>query len=122
MWIINCFFILCLMAIVTGCVKDPIIPPVEESHTGGLAFRVMNDHGIPIQGVTISISLSQENLRDGIYIATEYTDSNGKADFGLLNEGIYHYRADFINNDISFHVEGVVEVKPDVNITQEVQL
>lgn len=112
----------CCIVIAPGCVKDPVVPPPDISYKGGLAFRTTNANGNPIQGVTISISLSQEELHNGIYLGTKYSDRYGRADFGLVNAGTYYYRADILIDDISFHLEGVVLVKAGVDITQELEI
>lgn len=122
MWIINCFFILFLMAVISSCVRDPVIPPPDVTYRGGLAFLVEDDLHNPVQGVTISISLSQEDLRNQVYLATEYSDTAGIADFGERNAGFYWYRAVLIDDDITFHLEGVVEVEAGKNVTLKLDM
>lgn len=118
--LVSLFVILCI-SVLHGCFKDPVIPPPDVSYKGGLAFKAINNRGNPIQGVTISIALSQEELHNGIYLGTRYTDADGRADFGLVNAGTYYYRADILIDDISFHLEGVVLVKAEVKTTQELE-
>jgi len=125
--LITCVIVLCSMATLNGCRKDDINETGSStspnlSIKGGLAFHVINSSGQDIQGATISIALSQYDLNTGTYLATRITDDHGRADFGLLNQGNYYYKADYSVGDMSFHGEGVVQVQSGENLTQELTL
>jgi len=125
--LITCVIVLCSMATLNGCRKDDINETGTStspnlSDRGGLAFHVVNAAGDDIQGVTISIALSQYDLSTGTYLSTKITDANGWADFGLLNAGNYYYKADYSVGNSVFHGEGVVQVQRGINITQELTL
>lgn len=125
---ITCVIVLCSAAMITGCAKDDAINETGQSTSpnlslrGGLAFKVVDGNHTPIQGVTVSIALTQTDLSNGVYLYTKITDSAGKADFGLLNAGNYYYRADITINDVAYHGEGVVQVQAGENLTQELTL
>lgn len=92
------------------------------SNRGGLAFHVIDGSGNNIQGVTVSIALTQYDLSTGTYLGTRITDANGRGDFGLMNSGNYYYKADYSINNVAFHGEGVVQVQSGENLTQELTL
>lgn len=122
-----CVIVLCSMATLQGCQKNDIDESGSStspnlSFRGGLAFHVINGSGAPIQGVTLSIALTQEEVNNGTYLATRITDANGKVDFGLLNQDNYYYRADITINNVPYHGEGVVQVQGGENLTQELTL
>jgi hypothetical protein len=122
-----CVLVLYSMATLQSCQKNDIDQSGAStspnlSFRGGLAFHVINTSGADIQGVTISIALSQDELNTGTYLATRITDANGKADFGLLNQDNYYYRADITINNIPYHGEGVLQVQGGENLLQELTL
>ena len=119
--------IICSVTLLNSCGKEDIDPSGQStspnlSTRGGLAFKVVDGAGSPIEGVTLRIALSQTDMATGTYLATRYTDDNGRADFGLLNAGNYYYRADYTLNDVTYHGEGVVQVQSGENLTQELTL
>lgn len=119
--------VLCSMVTLTSCQKENIDESGSStspnlSFRGGLSFHVINGSGQDIQGVTLSIALTQSELNSGTYLATKVTDGSGKADFGLLNQDNYYYRADITINNIPYHGEGVVQVQGGENLLQELTL
>lgn len=115
------------MATLQSCQKNDIDESGSStspnlSLRGGLAFHVINGSGDRIQGVTLSIALTQAESNNGTFLATRITDANGKVDFGLLNQDNYYYRADITINNIPYHGEGVVQVQGGENLTQELTL
>lgn len=124
---ITCVIVLCSAAMLTSCKKDEINPSGQStspnlSLRGGLIFKVIDEGGNPIQGVTLSIALSERDLANGTFLATKYTDVKGKADFGMLNAGNYYYQADITMREIHYHGEGVVQVQAGETLTQELTL
>ncbi len=122
-----CVLVLCSMATLQSCQKNDIDETGSStspnlSYRGGLAFHVVNGSNADIQGVTISVALTQQELNSGTYLATRITDANGKVDFGLLNQDNYYYRADITINNIPYHGEGVVQVQGGENLMQELTL
>jgi len=125
--IITCIIVLCSAAMLNSCKKDDINPSGQStapnlSPRGGLIFKVVNESGDPIPGVTISIALSQRDLGFGTNQVTKYTDVKGKADFGMLNAGTYYYKADVSIRETHYHGEGVVQVESGETLTQELTL
>lgn len=119
--------VLCSMATLNSCQKNDIDETGQSTspnlnYRGGLAFHVVNGSSSNIQGVTISIALTQQELETGTYLSTKITDANGRADFGLLNQDNYYYRADITINNIPYHGEGVVQVQGGENLLQELTL
>jgi hypothetical protein len=119
--------VLCSLVTLSSCQKNDIDETGSStspnlSFRGGLAFHVVDGSGNDIQGVTISIALTQSELNSGTYLATRVTDGNGKVDFGLLNQDNYYYRADVTINNIPYHGEGVVQVQGGENLSQELTL
>jgi len=119
--------VLCSMFTLTSCQKEDINETGSStspnlSYRGGLAFHVVNGSDQNIQGVTLSIALTQSELNSGTYLQTKVTDADGKVDFGLLNQDNYYYRADITINNIPYHGEGVVQVQGGENLMQELTL
>lgn len=120
--------LLCSAVMINGCKKDDDITQSGQSTSpnlnirGGLAFRVVDGSSNPMAGVTISLALSQTELNNGTYLYTKITDSNGRADFGLLNSGNYYYRADITINNVDYHGQGVIQVQAGENLTQQLTL
>lgn len=119
--------VLISMVSFTSCKKEDINETGSStspnlSYRGGLAFHVVNGSEQPIQGVTLSIALTQSELNSGTYLQTKVTDADGKVDFGLLNQDNYYYRADVTINNIPYHGEGVVQVQGGENLLQELTL
>ncbi len=118
---------ICSVAALTGCRKDDIQPTDQDtspnfSTRGGLAFKVKNQGGNPVEGATVGIALSQGELITNNYLATRITNSSGMADFGLLNAGNYYYEVDVTINSVQYHGEGVVQVQAGENLVQELTL
>lgn len=125
--LITGIFVLCSMVTLTSCQKEDINETGSStspnlSYRGGLAFHVVNGAGQDIQGVTLSIALTQQELNTGTYLSTRVTDGSGKVDFGLLNQDNYYYRADITINNVPYHGEGVVQVQGGENLLQELTL
>lgn len=119
--------ILCSSVSLASCDKNDIdesgsTTSPNLSYRGGLAFHVINGSGQDIQGVTIAIALSQSELNNGTYLSSRITGSDGRVDFGLLNQGNYYYKADITINNVPYHGEGVIQVQGGQNLSQELTL
>jgi hypothetical protein len=125
--ILTCVIFLCSAAMLNSCQKDDINPSGSStspnlSQRGGLLFKVTDEGGDPLKGVTLSIAESERDLASGKFLITRDTDLKGKADFGMLNAGEYYYHADIAIRDMHYHGEGMVRVQAGQNLTQELTL
>lgn len=90
--IILLIFVVCSCALKT---KEKSMQNSEQSYSGVLNGKVINESGIPIPEVTVSIVSSPEPVPDIAAI----TNSNGEFSFSYLKNGSYKLR--FILNDLN---------------------
>jgi len=64
---------------------------VENPTTGILVIRVMDTNGELVVGEQVFLATSHENLKNGIYYATAWTDLDGEVLFMDLNPIYYWY-------------------------------
>jgi hypothetical protein len=120
-----CVVVLCSMATLNSCQKDDInkmrtVSPI--STKGTLEFRVVAGARQELPGVALSIAANEFDLHHGTYVATRVTDVKGRADFGLLNQGEYFYKAEAMYNGKRLYKEGIVQVQAGRELIRDVVL